>query len=389
MPWSVNWDGGFVVGGDGNQRLTPNFRLKEFQQPGGAVRVHREVVTSLQRLRDRFGKSVSIAGVDVDGLGATVAGDPVTDLMNGAQSSTLFESVEMKDGNVHTRIPDPTSVPEIDLAHALETAFLVTSAFETAGDKFQQITGNFDGAGLSFGPAQMNFKSGTLQPLFAEFRKADEAALKACFTDPDDYAEWLNVLQMPTAAQQIAWSNHISTGRANSDVVEPWKDYFRAVGKVEKFRTIMVESIMRDYGAKLMNEVAYLRSLRPQIQIDHLRCMCSLWDLVIQQGSLHPAKAAIEDRVRREQPTDQFHLVRIGVEERGKTALPQYQNDCVSRRVGVLNGVPETVGSTQRANIQFYLLRDVRIRGAAEIAKMDIGSELERASAAVATGTSV
>jgi hypothetical protein len=392
MFWLVNWDGGFVVGGEGNQRLTPSFRLKEFQRAGGAVRVHREVVSALQIVRDRLGKSVSIAGVDDDGLGATVSGQPVPDLVKAARaarSGKLFESIEEKDGKVHVRIPDPSVVPEIDLAQALETAFLVTSAFETAGDKFQQITGNFDGAGLSFGPAQMNFKSGTLQSLFAQFQQADEAALRGCFTDPDDYAEWLTVLHLPTAAKQISWSDTISTGRRNSEVNDPWKGYFQAVGRVEKFRIIMVESTMREYGAKLLNAVGYLQSLRPHVPIDHLRCVCSLWDLVIQQGSLDKAKTAIEARVHREQPTDQFHLVRIGVEERGKTASAEFQNDCVSRRVGVLNGVPETVGDRQRANIQFYLLRDARVRGAADVAKLDVASELARASAAVATGNEV
>ena len=46
--WTVNWDGDFVVGGDGNQRLTPAFRLKEFRHADGSVRVHRELVSLVQ-----------------------------------------------------------------------------------------------------------------------------------------------------------------------------------------------------------------------------------------------------------------------------------------------------------------------------------------------------
>jgi hypothetical protein len=390
MPWSVNWDGGFVVGGDGSQRLTPNFRLKEFQQANGSVRVHRELVSALQVLRDRLGKPLSLAGVDDDGLGLTVTGGTVADVMQAsrARPTQLFANIEDAGGKVHLRIADPKNTVEIELAEALETAFLVTSAFETAGDKFQQITGNFDGAGLSFGPAQMNFGAGTLAPLFGKFKEVDEAALRTCFSDPDDYAEWLKVLDMP-GAQQIAWANNISTGPRNTDVIEPWKTFFHNVGKVERFRVVMVDEVLRKYGQPLLNAVKYLQSLRPGVVIDHLRCMCSLWDLVIQQGSLDKARAAIEARVRLEQPTDQFHLVRIGVEERGKTASSAFQHDCVSRRVGVLNGVPETVGDVQRANTMFYMLRDARIKGADQIASMDIGPELARASDAVATGTSV
>ena len=54
---------------------------------------------------------------------------------------------------------------------------------------------------MSFGPAQWNFKSGTLVPLFREFEQADEAALKACFADETDYEEWQRVLSQTTGEQ--------------------------------------------------------------------------------------------------------------------------------------------------------------------------------------------
>src|SRR5262245_13009848 len=195
--WTVNWDGNFVVGGDDSRRLTPSFRLKEFRKPDGTVRVHRELVSSLQLLRDRFGSSLSIRRTDADGLAAVVAGSPAADLLAAARvllDRRVFESVAAEGADVRLRIHDPERLPEIDLEQALETAFSVTAAFETAGDKFQQITGNFDGAGLSFGPAQVNFGSGTLVPLFRKFIAADPGALRNCFDDPDDCHDFLQVL---------------------------------------------------------------------------------------------------------------------------------------------------------------------------------------------------
>jgi hypothetical protein len=41
--WSADWDGANVVGGDRNLRLTPSFRLKEFRDANGGLRVHREL----------------------------------------------------------------------------------------------------------------------------------------------------------------------------------------------------------------------------------------------------------------------------------------------------------------------------------------------------------
>jgi hypothetical protein len=386
--WTVDWDGAFVVGGDGNRRLTPSFRLKEFRKPDGSVRVHRELVSGLQLLRDRLGNSLAVKRTEADGFAAVVAGEPSAELLAAAQALRqrgVFERVASEAGGVVVGIPSPESLPPIDLEQALETAFSVTAAFETAGDKFQQITGNFDGAGLSFGPAQVNFGTGTLVPLFRKFTAADEAALRACFVDPDDYDEWLRVMDLPIP-KQIEWANSITTGRGGHDVVEPWKGYFRAVGRVASFRAIMVESILSDYGGKMLRALKKLQALKPGVQIDHLRCICSLYDLVVQQGSLDKAWDAITARVGRENPQDQFALIRIAVEERGRKASSEWRDDACSRRLGILNGVPETVGARQRANINFYMLRDVRIRNASELTSGDVTDEFARVSHALGAG---
>ena len=386
--WTVDWQGGFIVGGDDNRRLTPSFRLKEFRRPDGSIRVHRELISGLQLLRDRFGNPLSVKRTEADGLAAVVAGEPVAALLASAQTlreRRVFENVAREDGGVSVTVPSPDSLPPIDLEQALETAFSVTAAFETAGDKFQQITGNFDGAGLSFGPAQVNFGTGTLVPLFRKFKAADEAALRGCFTDPDDYDEWLRVMDLPTS-KQIDWANGVTTGRGGHDVIEPWKGYFRAVGRVERFRALMVESILSDYGGRMLRALKKLQALKPAVQIDHLRCICSLYDLVVQQGSLDKAWDAITARVGRENPQDQFALIRIAVEERGRAASSEWRDDACSRRLGILRGVPETVGERQRANINFYMLRDVRVRNASELTSGDVTDEFARVSQVLGSG---
>jgi hypothetical protein len=389
--WSVDWDGGFVVGGDGNRRLTPSFRLKEFRKPDGTVRVHRELVSGLQLLRDRFGRSIAVRRTEPDGLGAVVSGEPMAQLRDTANrfnAQGLFASVGSHSDGVAVRIPPIAQLSSIDLDQALETAFSVTSAFETAGDKFQQVTGNFDGAGMSFGPAQVNFGTGTLVPLFRKFQSADEAALRTCFSDADDYDDWLRVMALP-AASQVAWANSVTTGRGGHDIVEPWKGYFQAVGRVGRFREIMVETILHDYGARTARAINALQRLRPDIKIDHLRCICSLYDLVVQQGSLDKAWSTIEARVTRENPQNQFELTHIAVEERGRRAAQQWQADAISRRLGILKGVPETVDDRQRANINFYMLRDVHVRSTADLLSGDVAVQLARVSQAVAAGSSL
>ena len=384
--WSVEWNEDFVVGGDGNTRLTPAFRLKEFRGADGSVRVHRELVSALQLLRDRFGRPLAVKRTEPDGLGVVLSCDAMPQLRAaavGMRDRGIFASVDDDGPGLRLRIPTPDRLPALSLDEALETAFSVTAAFETAGDKFQQITGNFDKAGLSFGPAQVNFKSGTLVPLFRAFEAADPEALRRCFTDSDDFNDWQHILGCRTD-EQIQWATSISTGRGGHDVVEPWKGYFQAVGRVPRFREIMVETILRDYGGKAAHAISQLRRIAPDIQIDHLRCFCSLYDLVVQQGSLDKALDAIRARVSTEKPKTQFQLVNIAVEERGRAASPEWRADAVSRRVGILKGVPHTVEDRQRANIHFYMLRNVRVN---DVDRFVAGTmELARVGQAVAAG---
>ncbi len=399
MVWQVEWDGGFVVGGDDGRRLTPNFRLREFRRGDGSVRVHRELVSALQLLRNQFAQPISIRDVDLDGLGALLGAGSTADLLAAAdrlEAHHLFATANAEGGQVWVRIPDPEDLPPIGLAQALETAFSVTSAYETTGDKFQQVTGNFDGAGLSFGPAQVNFKTGTLEPLFAEFRAADEAALAGCFGAGDDWHEWLRVLALGRWQEKVAWADAISSGRGKANIIEPWNGHLKAVGRVERFRAIMVEQILRKYGRIVLDDVRFLQQLRPDIVIDHLRCLCSLYDAAIQQGGLRKAADEIRRQTDRKRPGDQFELVRLAVEARGRLASQRWRADCISRRVGILEGVPQTITdsgeTTQRANINFFMLRDVRVTEAAEILARPEGAadrQLAEVSDALASGGSL
>ena len=396
MAWTAEWEGEFLVGGTNKLRLTPNFRLNEFQNKNGKIRAHRELVATLQLLRDRFKASISVGETDADGLGATVTSKSMDTLLESAkvlEELNFFEAVKEESDGINVRIHRPGDRVEVDLEQALMTAFMVTARFETSGDPFKQITGNFDGAGLSFGPSQWNFGTGTLQPLFRRFIKEDEVALKASFlsdgTD-DDYNEFLDVLEREKSAQ-IQWGNSISTGRRLADVIHPWKGYFQKVGGVERFRSIMVEESLVKYGARMLKEVQYLQSLVPGIQIDHLRAICALYDLVIQQGSLNKAHAEIEARVKKEKPKNQLHLVQIAVEERGLRANAPWRADTVSRRKGILEGIPVTVKVTdaevsQRANINFYMLRNVHIKNAKELIDANVMEQLTKVSNAIAEG---
>src|SRR5262245_38200310 len=114
--WSVDWDNDFVVGGDSNTRLTPAFRLKEFRRADGSVRVHRELVSALQLLRDRLGRPLSVKRVDPDGFSAVIANDGLDELRRNAvviRDRGIFTTIDTEADGLGVRIPLPEHLPAL------------------------------------------------------------------------------------------------------------------------------------------------------------------------------------------------------------------------------------------------------------------------------------
>ena len=192
MASSISYDNDFIIDGSAGSSLTPNFKLKEFLKPNGKILVHRELVASLQILRDKYGASISIDKITPpasfnpadDGFGIVVTATDSGKLGKEAGKlvkSGYFSRAELKDNQLYLEIPEPDNLPAIAPTTAFDCGMQVTAAFETSGDPYQQVTGNFDGAGLSFGPIQCNLGTGTLQDIFRRMRGENEARLKRCF----------------------------------------------------------------------------------------------------------------------------------------------------------------------------------------------------------------
>lgn len=363
----------YLIGGPARARVTPNFQLSEYARADGTVRVHRELLSAVQRVRDELGAGVSIAGVaPLGGLGAGLDGRFVW--LNAADPAALADAarrvlrdgwlarVESRGERVYVEMHDPDRLPPLPAERALDLAIAVTAAFETSGDPYLQVTGNFDGAGLSFGPLQVNLGTGTLQELFRRFAARDEATLRACFGGLWD--EWRRMLRLPSRAAQVRWADALSRGPRKAGFDPAWTKALQAVGRQPVFRAEWLRYAYDTYGRKLVVALAWLKGVRP-IPIRNFRCLAALYDLCVQQGSLDKAHAAIRRRIERENPQDEFALTRIAVEERGRTASAQWRADCISRRLCILEREPvkviESGQSAQRDNPQLYLLRNAPV----------------------------
>ena len=375
MANSIDIENDFIVGGTPDAQLTPNFRLKEFLQPNGKIFVHRELIAGLQLLRESLDASISIAKAKppssfnpaADGRAILVsAKDPKALLQKAIQleKSGYFQRVEESGDQLYLEIPDPDNLPSISPQLAFDCGVRVTAAFETSGDPFQQVTGNFDEAGLSFGPIQCNLKSGTLQELFRRMRGEDAPRLRRCFENEADYLTFWRILDGSRSAA-VQWADQLSTGRYKHSFSQPWTGYLQAVGRDTLFRKVMLRYAYDKYGKLLMSALAFARGISP-IRIDNLRCLAALYDMGVQQGSLHKAHSQIIRRVQTEKPQDQFALTRILVEERAKKASPRWRADCLSRRLSILERQPVSVTmngqQSRRSNPCSYLLRNCPVR---------------------------
>ncbi|CAB3753745.1 hypothetical protein [Paraburkholderia humisilvae] len=123
------------------------------------------------------------------------------------------------------------------------------------------------------------------------------------------------------------------------------------------------EATFKDFFENVDDYASLTSALMKDVE---LQTYCALYDLCVQQQTLNSAHIFIEKRLTKEKPTTQKQLMIIVVEERAKTALPQYQADCLSRRMGVLQQqefvVPHIPHPVTRTNTNFSALRNAARR---------------------------
>jgi len=114
---------------------------------------------------------------------------------------------------------------------------------KTLPDAFGVMSGNFDGAGGSFGVIQFNWKSGTIQPIFRDLINQHPEDVQAAITSTADYTTFVDVVMNRTTTNQIAWGESITLWEYNADgtkksgsghkTKEPWNTYFLNLGAMK------------------------------------------------------------------------------------------------------------------------------------------------------------
>jgi hypothetical protein len=111
-----------------------------------------------------------------------------------------------------------------------EKALGMVAFFETSldyPDAYGITAGNWDGAGLSHGVLQYNFKSNTLQPLWNYMNNEHNQLCRNIFGS--HYQEWANHINA-NFTTQTTWANSITNPTNGHRTIEPWNTYFFQLG---------------------------------------------------------------------------------------------------------------------------------------------------------------
>lgn len=296
-----------------------------------------------------------------------------------------FFVAKHRDSKEHASEKLPVTEEEsiITLEEAQAIAFEITKQYE-AGGSYATLSGNFDGAGLSFGSMQWNVRWGTLQELLTLFKKSDEAAFTKCFGDDESaLARIISVMeekQKPVdhirgEAQNpfpegMDWA--ASTQEHPHDKPFRWKDnwdvHFKNLGAIPGFQKIQREHSIRVNHGKAMGKVQWLKDKAPGLWGKvYLRSYCALFDLANQHGlASESAKSGFEKDISGQPPKTQREMVERFSINVAKHPGTKWERNSIGRREGILNGGPKAGRDCDWVNnsrLKKYLHPDKIIRG--------------------------
>ena len=232
-------------------------------------------------------------------------------------------------------------------------AFFETS--NTYPECYGITAGNWDGAGISHGVLQYNFKTGSLQPLWNHLNWNNTQLCTDIFGA--DYEKWASMINA-TLSEQQTWGTEIgdpATGRHSC--LQPWKDYFMALGTSQP----SIDKQIELSGSWHTNALKWFNNLG----LYSRRGYALMFDISVQMGRFFPQNVCL-DRFRKIDPTGK---TRAQIEEEklyiivelcsngnnrcfNTQTIPDLQGIVFRRKSAVVDGT-----SNQGFNINLYDLK--------------------------------
>lgn len=315
-----------------------------------------------------------------------------------ATNADHFQSISSDDGSL--RLPEnPDVIPVTKICSKLDLsriawptelgggewptyfalALNISGSFEGT-EGWKNITGNFDGQGMSLGLMQQNFGQGSLQPLLIKMFKQDNAQLTRFFSTPDYLSmkvmleDWQNsAISVPSvksihdlnnlfpdvqslndldinphqiAQPRSATENNLSVQWAKNNIlsgtyiVPKWKSAFQSLAVTPSYRTLQVEAST----AMFLKAKKY----KDTFKFTQLRSLLMLYDVVVQNGGFTSTHLNLYNTwlVKNPNADEQAKALAL-LDARLTTVNPTYTEDVRARKTSIILGL-QTVHGMQR-----------------------------------------
>lgn len=223
---------------------------------------------------------------------------------------------------------------------AIQKAINISASFE--GNGYTNITGNFDGQGLSLGIIQWNIGQGSLQPLLNSFVNKHNNQAKEIFGD--NYATLVKALQ-GSKQDQMKWAKSINDNR--NRIKPDWKAQLIAMCNTKEFQEIQNKAMV-----KTINK-AY--SIASDFNLKSERGLALAFDIAVQNGGFTKERTKlIQQKIKKGNLSEQEALKVIAQAAVDKSR-DEYQNDVKSRKFTIVNGTGTVHGKHYNLEREFGL----------------------------------
>lgn len=204
-----------------------------------------------------------------------------------------------------------------------EKCYRITGSFEGSGG-FANLTGNFDGEGISFGILQWNLGQGTLQPLLKEMQKNGPQIFRQyCSVNGVDYSKSILSVMDMKPARAVEWSKSI---QHNNKLNQVYKTIFARLGSNDVFNHIQMKFAENGPMAQAKKDME-LFGFKTE------RALAFCFDVAVQNGGLGHTVWLMVDHKKPEKEV----LVDCA-KAIASLCRKQYQKDVLSRKLCIANG---------------------------------------------------
>ncbi len=207
-----------------------------------------------------------------------------------------------------------------------QKALLITSEYE-GPDGYSNVTGNFDGQGLSFGALQWNLGQGTLQPILSSLLTRYPDTVNAIFGG--DKLQTLQNILAGSSSEQVEWGQSISL-HGGGTIQSDWCQAFKQLGQTLQCQTVQLEAAD-----------AYLqraKALCDEFGLTTERGYALMFDIAVQNGSVSVAARAYIDQQGGTDNLAEKEKLGLIAQAVANASAAAYRNDVLARKMAIVNG---------------------------------------------------